>query len=110
MVPSENMFLCAVASCHLCEGLLHISATALIHNSSQQAKCRGRALVGGWTIPGAVLNWASCSALASVLLTQRLDNPGLAPSHVVKCLMEGWGTLMPLPAPQLLPWERLMDR
>lgn len=101
MIPSENVLLCAVASCHLC--------TACAHNSSQQAKCHGRAWVGGWAIPGAVLNWASCSALFSVLLTQGLDNPGLAPTHMVNCLMEGWGRVMPLPPPQLLPWQRLVD-
>lgn len=80
MVPPGNVFLCGMASCHLCEVVLHIPGTALTHNSSQQAKCHGRALVGGWAIPGAVLNWASCSALVSVLLTQGLDNTGLLPA------------------------------
>lgn len=78
-----------------------------LHLPIMAPKCHGRALVGGC---GAVPNWANCSALFSVLLTQGLVNPGLAPSHMVKWLTEGWGTLMSLPPTQVLPWERLVER
>jgi len=59
---------------------------------------------------GAVPSWANCSALFCALLIQGLDYPGLAPSHMAKGLTEVQGTLTPLPPPQLLPWERLVER
>lgn len=46
----------------------------------------------------------------SIPLVQGVDNPGLVPSHVLKCLVERWGTAMPLPPPQVLAWERLVER
>lgn len=61
------------------------------------------AMAGPWweaeclqATPGAVPNWASCSALFSVLI-QGPDNPCLAPSPTVKRLTGGQETLVPLP-------------
>lgn len=61
------------------------------------------AMAGPWweaerlqATPGAVPNWASCSALFTVLI-QGPDNPCLAPSPLVKRLTGGQETLVPLP-------------
>lgn len=110
MVSSEEICFVpwGIISFDLCKAEIEqISGAALAHNGSQQVKGQGQSFGG---ISGAVPNWANSSRLFSIPLIQGVDNPVLVPSHMLKCLMEGWGTAMPLPPPQVLAWERLVER